>query len=539
MSPPIFRLTPLVATLQLFSAAAAAETLSYFASPDAAQASLSFNTNCAVNDLNFNKAARTLTCPGGSLPPEPICSSFGAVNLTLSPNATPARVVDARRGDSLLFTGTCAVGAGSTSEAPLGFQLLPGDGETPVATSQISAQFAVRVASDAAFGSLVPYRLRAEQAGAVSPSITAAYKVVEAVIEPPTNCALTTQPFVWTTGTNSPAVSVAGCSGLTGSQAYRWFADGAVQAGQVSATLPAGALNGLAAGSHTVSARVCNDPGQADTGGSTCATPSASAVVNAPNVTPTPSNCIIQPSHPSPVASATVVTFSLSGCVNTGGTGYTTSYSWTRDSVNFGSNASAASTFNNSGTTESSSTVAVQVCNTPSGGGTAVCHSPSPSTTVRVTPGGNTGGINCEGKIAGITRTISRDVDLNTISPYESDWIDNGNDTAIVVAFRTRNQTGTGQGQVWAGNQANNGKLVVLSTSACANYNEPGVIGYLAGTGAASVAFSVGTGTIPVLTPNTVYYFTVTSRMWGNGGYNLNSCGTGYTCPAKVGVVSP
>lgn len=543
MSPPIFRLTPLVASLQLFSAGAMAETLSYYANPDTSQASLSFNTNCAVNEINFDREHSKLVCPGGTLPPAPTCSSFGAVNLSLSPNATPARVVDGRRGDTLLFTGSCAIGAGSTSEAPLSYRLLPGDGESPVATTQIDAHFAIKVPSDAPIGSLVPYRLRAEQAGAVSGTVNAAYKVIDTVIEAPTSCVLSTQPFAWTTGSNSPTISV-GCAGLTGNQAYRWFVNSTLQSGQTGASLPAGALNSLAASSvsYTISARTCNDPSQADSGGSTCSTASANAVVNAANVTPTPSNCSIQLSHGLPVASGTNVSFSLSGCVNTTGTGFTTSYAWTKDGFAFGTNsASASSVFNNGGTAESSSAVAVQVCNTPTAGGAAVCHSPAPSTTVRVSPGVASPGIDCNGVLAGITKTTVVDVDLATISPYESDWILHPTNTAIVLRFRTRNQDGNGAfGRAWSSNQAGAAKHVVLSTTACAKWNDSGVIGYAAGGYSSEVTFQVGSGTSGrILTPNTQYYLTVTNRSWGGSDYNVNSCPAPNTCDAKVGVTSP
>lgn len=537
MSPPIYRLTPLVAALQVFSAAAAAETLSYFASPEAAEATLSFNTNCAVNDINLNRSARTLTCPGGAVPPAPECTSFAGVSLTSAPNATPARVVDARRGDTLLFTGTCTKGQGSTSNVPLSYQLLPSDGEAPIATSQTDAQFAVKVPSDAAIGSLVSYRLRAEQAGAVSASITAAYKVVDAPIAAPGNCSVSPSSTSWTSGGTSPQFTV-GCTGLGTNPAYRWLVGTTVQSSQ-SATLAAGALNGLAAGSYSITARVCNDPSQADTGGSSCATAGATAVVNALNVTPTPSNCAITYTPESPVASGAAISFGLTGCVNTGGSGYTTSYQWSRNGAVFGSLSSASTSITNSGTSAATHTINVSVCNTPVGGGTAVCQSPAPSTSVTVSPGTPSNAPSCT-NISGIRTThyLEHDLATEALNRDINDPLQMLGQDAYVVAFKTPNYIGSQAAGILAGPTVQSGesKMVVLATTPCAEYNGAGVISYQIGN-TITLYYYLGSGGTPLLSPDTTYYLTITNRNY-SGGFQF-TCAANTACPTKLTINRP
>lgn len=519
MSPKIFRLTPLVAALPFCTAVVHAETLSYFASPDATEPTLSFNTNCAVSDLDLNKPLRKLTCPSGTVPPAPVCSSFGAISASSGMGATPARVLDARRGDTLLFVGSCAKGSGSTSNVPLSYQLLPNDGDTPIATSLSQAQFAITVPATAELGSYVTYRLRAEQAGATSGSLSATYKVVDAPINPPQNCSVSGSPSnSWVTG-NSPATfSVSGCTSLTGNVSYRWLVNGSQQSGQTTSSLSSSALSGLATGSHAITARICNDPTQADTGGSSCATPSATASVVAQNVTPTPACSIVpNPSISSAVPSGTNISFSLS-CSNINVSGYNTTYAWTRDSTSLGSAPSASSTFTNNGTAEASSAVGVNVCNTPVGGGTPMCQSPAPGVTVRIAaaaPNPNTP--SCT-NLSGITTTIYHEWDLNTQGNLTLDLIygntiATSNSTAIVYAFTTPRDPSSMRGTIKSGgtNQADAEKLLVLAPTACAAWNGSGVIAYAYGN-SPIIGWGLGSGTPPVLQPNTKYYITITNR---------------------------
>jgi len=528
MSPKIFRLTPLVAALPFCAAAAHAETLSYYASPDANEPTLSFNTNCAVSDLDFNKSLRKLTCPSGTTPPAPTCSSFGAISASMGLGSTPARVLDARRGDTLLFVGSCAKGSGSTSNVPLSYQLLPNDGDTPVATSLTAPQFAITVPATAEIGSYVTYRLRAEQAGATSGSLSATYKVVDAPINPPQNCAVSGSPSnSWITGNTPATFSVGGCTSLSGNVAYRWLVNGSLQSGQTGTSLSSSALTGLGVGNHTITAQVCNDPSQAGSGGSSCATPSASASVVAQNVTPTPA-CSIVPSVSlsSAVPSGSTINFSLS-CSNTGVTGYNTSYAWTRDSSSLGPYATASSTFSNTGTAEVSSTVAVTVCNTPAAGGTAVCQSPTPSVTVRVSPAvvTNPNAPKCQDSIAGISRTIflehnlengNLNLDGMSIQPMT------GSD-AFVVAFTTPATTSSARGSILAGGplQSSPSKLVTLGTVPCSQYGANTTLAW--GMGQTTTNdWGLGSGGAPVLQPSTTYYVTVLNRYYSNGF--VNSC---------------
>ncbi|KAB2839389.1 MAG: hypothetical protein F9K47_16020 [Burkholderiales bacterium] len=478
------------------------------------------------------------------LPPTPTCSSFGAVSISNAPGSAPARVVDARRGDELLFVGVCAKGAGSTSNMPLSYQLLPGDGESPIATSQIDARFALTVPIDAPIGSLVPYRLRAEQAGAVSTSITAAYKVVDTPpVNPPSGCAVSPVAPFWYSGSTAATFGVSCTTGtLTGNASYGWFLNGASTGTTGSGYTPS---NSLAVGNYTVAVRVCNDPAQQAAGGASCVTPSTTAEVRAvSNATP-PTGCSIsanggQITLPATVNSGTSLTFSALNCQNTSGS---TTYTWKRNGNTLSSNVV---TFSNTSGVSITEGITLEACNPAVGGGSPACQTPTPSTSVTVLPAATQQGQNCT-NYSGITSTQTHTRNLSEgwiiydQGQQGSNFLPMTGSQAVVIAFTTPNFTGNFQGAISGGdNIGAASKIFVLGTAPCAEYNGSTKLEYQIGR-TIQFDYHMGSGGRgPQLQPNTTYYLTIANRYWFGTGL-ANSCTVTQEggCPTKVQITGP